>query len=146
MKKIAIVLLAALATGCLSEEEEANPDAQAPENVLMHDTLPEEAIAEADTAGALTVIMEEWTVRLARDTIEAANGPTVFRARNNGSQPHLLAIEGEGQEWATDTIPPGEWSTLEAELTSGVYEVYCPLEADRGNHRDLGMTEPLVVR
>lgn len=148
MKKTTIVLvsaLAAMAAGCLGEEEEANPEAQAPEDVLMHDTLPGDATPVADTTGALTVVLEEWTVRPARDTIEAANGPTVFRVRNNGTHPHVLEVEGQGQEWETDTIQPGEWVTLEADLTPGIYELYCPLDAERGSHQELGMTAPLVV-
>lgn len=146
MNKVAIVLLTALAAGCVEDADEANTEAQAPQDVLMHDTLPEDATPAADTAGALTAVLEEWTVRLARDTIEAADGPTTFRARNNGSLPHVLEVEGAGEEWVTDTIAPGEWATLQAELTPGTYEVYCPLDAERGNHRELGMITRLVVR
>lgn len=145
MRQMAIVLAAVLAVAC-SREEHANPEAEAPEDVLMQDTLPEDAVQPGDSAGAVTVVLNEWRVRLARDTIEAADGPTIFRVRNNGTYPHMLEVEGQGEEWATDTIPPGDWVTLEAELQPGTYEVYCPIEGEHGNHQRLGMTDELVVR
>lgn len=143
MKKLVIVALALLAVGC-EREEVGEEEAQPPENVLMQDTLSPDA-QPADTAGALTVILEEWTIRLARDTVPAAS-PTVLRVRNNGEVPHILEVEGQGNEWMTDTIPPGEWRSLEADLTPGRYEVYCPIESDLGVHADLGMRTWLVVR
>lgn len=150
MRKIAMTMtagaMALVLTAACSDDEAGETDARAPEDVLMHDTLPEPAMAPGDTAGAFTVVLNEWRVRLARDTIEAANGPTVFRARNNGTYPHILEVEGQGNEWATDTIQPGEWATLEADLQPGTYEVYCPIEGEHGNHRQQGMTERLVVR
>jgi plastocyanin len=146
MKKLTIALaLAALPLAC-SNEELGNEEAQVPENVLMHDTLPEAAATPADTAGALTVILTEWNVRLARDTIDTSDGPTRFRARNNGQYPHILEVEGQGQEWMTDTIPPGDWAELEARLQPGTYEVYCPIEGEHGVHEERGMIAHLVVR
>lgn len=145
MKKIAILLLAGLAAAC-GDTEVGDPEAETPENVLMHDTLPESAVVEADTAGALTVVLNEWRVRVARDTIEAVEGPTVLRARNNGTYAHRLAIEGQGEEWTSDEIAPGEWGVLEAELRPGTYDVYCPVEDEHGVHRDMGMIDRLVVR
>lgn len=145
MRRIAIVLTAALAVAC-SSEEEANPESEAPQDVLMHDTLPDAATGTADTTGAFTVVLNEWTVRLSRDTIDVVSGPTVFRARNNGTYAHILEVEGQGSEWKTAEIQPGEWATLEVQLQPGTYEIYCPIDDEHGTHQEMGMTAELVVR
>lgn len=144
MRKLIVALaLAAIPLGC-SNEEAGDPDAEAPEDQLMHDTLSEAAVAPGDTAGGMTVTLEEWTIRIARDTVDA--GPADFRVRNHGEYAHMLEVEGQGNEWVTDTIPPGEWMTLQTDLTSGTYELYCPIQGEHGDHSELGMVTRLVVR
>ena len=142
MKKLIIALaLAAVPLACNTEA--GDPEAEAPEDVLMHDTLSDAAVAPGDTAGGLTVMLSEWTIRTARDTVDA--GPADFRVRNNGEYGHILEVEGQGNEWATDTIPPGEWVTLQTDLASGTYELYCPIQGEQATHQELGMSTPLVV-
>lgn len=152
MKKIALALALALALSPVACSPEAgDPEAEAPENTLMHDTLPDQARPAvgqepADTAGVVSVVLEEWTIRLATDTIPARAGTTTFRARNNGEYAHILEVEGQGREWVTDTIPPGEWRMLETRLEPGTYELYCPIEGEHGDHSAMGMTTYIVVR
>ena len=140
MKKLAIAF-ALLAAACGAEA--GDEDAEAPENRLMQDTLGAEARPEAES-GALTVTMDEWNIRLANDTIQAV-GPVTFRVRNNGEYAHILEVEGQGSEWVTDTIPPGDWATLETTLEPGSYELYCPIDGEQGDHSELGMVTYLVV-
>ncbi len=89
--------------------------------------------------------MDEWNIRLARDTVTTA-GPTTFRVRNNGEYAHVLEVEGQGNEWVSDTIPPGDWVTLETRLEPGSYELYCPIDGEHGDHSERGMVTHLVVR
>lgn len=146
MKKIAFALMLPLLALACTDGAPGDQDAEAPEDVLMQDTLPDDAVAPDDPSGAITVVLEEWTIRPARDTIPAPQGTTTFRVRNSGEYPHILEVEGQGEEWVTDTIPPGDWVTLDTELRSGTYELYCPIAGDHGDHDELGMRTPLVVR
>ena len=144
MKRLAVTL-ALLAAAC-GGEEAADQEAERPEDVLMHDTLPPAATTPGDTAGAISVVLNEWTIRPARDTIDAGRTTTRFRVRNNGTYGHSLAVDGQGDEWATDTIPPGDWVVLDTRVRSGTYHLYCPIQGDHGDHSDLGMSAYLVVR
>lgn len=147
MDKLPLALvLALLAPVACDQPDPGDDEAEVPQNVLMQDTLAQDAAASEDPEDGLTVVLEEWTVRPARDTIDATDGPTTFRVRNNGDYEHILEVEGQGNEWETDRIAPGDWATLEVELEPGTYELYCPIDDDHGEHEDLGMTAPLVVR
>ena len=110
----------------------------------FEDTLPSAATTPADTAGALTVMLTEWNVRLATDTI-TGGGTVRLRARNMGGYDHALAVAGPGGEWRTESIPPDGWAVLETQLEPGSYTVYCPLVNEYGDHREEGMESHLVV-
>lgn len=145
MKKLPFALALALLApvGC---DDPGENEAEAPQDVLMQDTLPEQDAMAGDPEDALTVQLEEWTVRPARDTIDATGGTVTIRVRNSGEYEHALEVEGQGNEWETDPIAPGDWATLEVDLEPGTYELYCPIDDDHGEHQGLGMTAPLVVR
>jgi hypothetical protein len=145
MRKLALALALIAPLAACDREEAANPEAETPENVMLHDTLPAAAEAAADTTGAITVALREWNVRPARDTLRDVGETTVFRVRNLGAYPHALEVEGQGEEWVTDTIEPGEWVLLETRLEPGTYELYCPIDDEHGDHSERGMAAYLVV-
>ncbi len=134
----ALLLAAVALAGCDSSRD--NEGWQP--NQTMRDTLPA-AATPADSSAGLTVTLTEWNVRLARDTVPP--GIRHFRARNIGELKHVLAVQGGGGEWQTDTIPPGGWAALDVDLRPGTYTVYCPLDTDRGDHSRLGMQTYLAV-
>lgn len=69
-------------------------------------------------------------------------GTTVFEVTNAGTTEHNFEIEGQGLVEVFETnLQPGETRTLQVDLLSGTYEVYCPV----GNHREEGMSVELTV-
>jgi uncharacterized cupredoxin-like copper-binding protein len=69
-------------------------------------------------------------------------GSEAFSVTNNGTMGHNFEVEGQGIEEAFETdLSAGETQTMQLDLASGTYEVYCPV----GNHRDQGMEIQLTV-
>ena len=87
--------------------------------------------------------LAEWSVSLAQDSVGA--GAIAFNVRNAGSVVHRFEVEGNGEEWASEDINPGDDVTMSLTLTPGVYEVYCPIVTDGESHRAMGMTTALHV-
>jgi uncharacterized cupredoxin-like copper-binding protein len=75
------------------------------------------------------------TVTLAKD------GTYTFKATNNGSTTHALEVEGNGIEAKTGDIQPGSTATLQVQLKSGSYEMYCPIDG----HKQEGMKGDITV-
>ena len=68
-------------------------------------------------------------------------GESTFTFANDGGTAHALEIEGGDVEEESETIEPGESTSLTVELAAGRYVLYCPIS----NHRELGMEGTLVV-
>ena len=73
--------------------------------------------------------------------VKVEAGESTFTFVNDGGTAHALEIEGGDVEEESETIGPGESTSLVLELAAGRYELYCPI----ANHRDLGMEGTLVV-
>ena len=73
--------------------------------------------------------------------ISAEPGEVTIELTNDGKSPHAIEVEGNGVEEESETIDPGEKTTLTVDLEEGEYEVYCPV----GNHKDLGMEGTLTA-
>lgn len=87
-----------------------------------------------------TISMTDFAFSPASVTIDAP-GTYTFEATNDGSAEHALEIEGNGVEEETETVGPGDSSSLTVDLEAGTYEMYCPV----GNHRELGMEGTVTV-
>lgn len=87
--------------------------------------------------------LTEWAVTLSQDSV--ATGAIAFEIRNAGTMPHRFEVEGNGEEWATEDIAPGEDITMSVTLEPGEYEVYCPIEAGGESHAERGMRTRLRV-
>jgi len=75
---------------------------------------------------------------------ELTAGPIRFNIVNNGTAPHSFVLEGEGiKKTLANTLQPGESARLNADLTPGVYTIYCPV--GEGAHRAQGMELELRV-
>ena len=93
----------------------------------------------APSAGAVndvTITLTDYRIALPT-TIRA--GATNFKVINRGKTSHSLKLEGNGIEkklWTT--LKPGQNATLEADLTPGSYNVYCPV--DRHDRKGMRIT------
>ncbi len=83
---------------------------------------------------ALTATEENFSISLDQENLTA--GTYEITVVNNGSATHDLAVEEDGTTEATsDSIAPGESTTLTVDLDAGEYVFYCSI----GNHRAMGM-------
>lgn len=99
--------------------------------------------ATNDTA-VIHVPLTEWSVVVSQGVVSP--GTFNFHAMNQGTHTHAFEIEGNGQEWKSDPIPPGGTATLTPTLTPGTYTVYCPITDSQGNHREKGMSTTFTVQ
>ena len=73
--------------------------------------------------------------------LTAEAGELTINLANDGQSDHALEIEGNGVEEETDTISPGDSTSLTVELEDGTYEIYCPVDG----HKAMGMVGTLTV-
>jgi plastocyanin len=89
---------------------------------------------DAAEAQAITATEADFSISLDEDTLTA--GTYEITVVNNGHATHDLAVEEDGATKATsDSIGPGESTTLTVDLDAGEYVFYCTI----GNHRAMGM-------
>ncbi len=91
------------------------------------------------------VNLHEWAMGLGGRTV--VPGDTArFEIRNTGKELHSLEIEGkiEGKEVeiVSQTLKPGESTSLTISLPAGEYMAYCPIS----NHADRGMRVKIVFQ
>lgn len=142
--KLAALSLAFALSACAGGDDSATDSA-------AMDTLAGSAIpaapaapdATSDTA-VIHVPLTEWSVVVSQGVV--APGTFTFHAMNQGTYTHAFEIEGNGEEWKSDPIPPGGTATLTPTLTPGTYTVYCPITDGQGNHREKGMSTTFSVQ
>ena len=89
------------------------------------------------------VDLNEWSIS-PRHMVVSAGQPVRFDLSNAGGFPHSLSIAGQGEEWESDSVAPGETLAWETTFTApGIYQIWCPVFD--GRHRDMGMIGTLVV-
>lgn len=101
------------------------------------------AIAE-DVQRQTSIVLSEWQVAPGEDLLPA--GEITFQIANTGSEPHVLAVEGEGVSERSDSVPPGGTANLTLELAAGTYRLFCPDGAGADAHAGRGMSAAFVVR
>jgi plastocyanin len=90
--------------------------------------------------GSLTATETNFKISLGEDHLKA--GTYAIKVVNNGQATHNLAVEEDGTTKATsDSIGPGESTTLTVDLDAGTYVFYCSI----GNHRAMGMEIDVTV-
>jgi plastocyanin len=88
----------------------------------------------------ITITETEYALEPSSVSVDEA-GTYAFEVVNDGQVAHALEVEGEGIEEETETLDPGQRTTLTVELEAGTYELYCPV----GDHADRGMTGKLEI-
>ena len=87
----------------------------------------------APSPAEIQVQLSEWKIQLSAASVPA--GPVRFIVHNGGSIPH-------GFE-EIELIQPGASDSLELQLETGSYEIYCPVGGV--SHKNLGMETGLTV-
>jgi plastocyanin len=101
-------------------------------------TTPAAVGTGATTVGAgvdATVPVSLTDFRLPRNVRVRRSGLIAFEATNDGQAPHALAIIGPAGQARTQTLTPGERTTVEVRLPPGTYKWYCPV----ADHERRGM-------
>lgn len=146
--KLAGLSLAFALAACAGSDDSAADSvtidsAPGPVNVADPSATPAAPVATNDTA-VIHVPLTEWTVTVSQGVVSP--GTFNFHAMNQGTYAHAFEIEGNGQEWKSNPIPPGGTATLTPTLSAGTYTVYCPIVDSHGNHRQKGMSTTFSVR
>jgi plastocyanin len=95
---------------------------------------------EAAESQTLTATEGEMFIEVSSEEIGA--GSVTIEVVNEGSATHDLVVERDGNDVAgTDTIAPGDSTTLTVDLEPGEYVFYCSV----GNHRSMGMEVTVTV-
>lgn len=129
----AVAAAAALVVAGCGDDEESDTGAQ--------DTATEQTETEGAAGGGgatLDMSAVEFDFEPADPTIDE-DGPVTINLANEGELPHALTIEETDD--STETIDGGQSTTLEADLDSGEYTIFCPV----GDHREQGMEGTLTV-
>jgi plastocyanin len=84
---------------------------------------------------AATVPVSLVDFRLPRNVRVPRSGLIAFEATNDGQSLHALAVVGPAGQVRTQTLRPGERTTVEVRLPPGTYKWYCPV----ADHERRGM-------
>jgi plastocyanin len=85
----------------------------------------------------------ETNFKIALDSTDLTAGTYDITVVNDGSTTHNLAVEENGTTKATsDSLSPGQSTTLTVDLDAGEYVFYCAIDG----HRAMGMELPVQVR
>jgi uncharacterized cupredoxin-like copper-binding protein len=134
---------ATLLAGCGSSSKASsaptvNPTSAAPatSSAAPATTAP---ASSAAAATEVTATETEFKIALSQSTFTA--GTYTFKATNAGKFPHALTIVGPGvASVATENLSPGKSGSVTVTLTSGSYEIYCPVDGHKGLGMDLHVT------
>jgi plastocyanin len=84
--------------------------------------------ATSGSGADATVPVSLVDFRLPRNVRVPRSGLIAFEATNDGESLHALAIVGPAGQARTQTLRPGERTTVEVRLPPGTYKWYCPLD------------------
>jgi plastocyanin len=90
---------------------------------------------------AITATEADFSISVDEDTLTA--GSYTVEVVNNGNASHDLVIQqGDNDIAKSDSIGPGDTTTLTVDLQPGEYVFYCSI----GNHRQMGMEKTVTVQ
>jgi len=103
------------------------------------------AAPAAGGSSSLTLAADESNgLSFTKKTLSAKAGTVTITMDNpsGDSQPHAIAVEGNGVDKDGQIVQPGGTSKVSLDLKPGKYTFYCPV----GSHRQAGMEGTLTVR
>lgn len=101
----------------------------------------EEGVAPGAATTAIAIREADYSISPASIQVDEP-GPYTFHVVNNGNVTHVLAVESNGVDEKTATLPPRASANLHVELPEdGEYALYCPIK----DHRQRGMEAKLTV-
>jgi plastocyanin len=117
-----------------SASSSSQPADSAPTSAAASSGPQESASSGPQEAESITATEADFSIALDEDSLAA--GAYEIQVANQGRATHDLVVERDGKDVAaSDSIGPGESTTLTVTLEPGEYVFYCSI----GNHRSMGM-------
>ena len=133
---VATTLLAAC--GGSSDAAEARSSSTAADTSSM--STAESTGSSSAESQSIDVTAMDFSFELGEDTFSA--GTYELTLTNDGEATHDIRVERDGEDVAeSDSVAPGESTTVEVTLEEGEYVFYCSI----GNHRAMGMEVTVQV-
>ncbi len=136
---IAVVTFGVLVTSSHVEHPREEAAAEAAEKKAEAGGEPAAKGAAAPAGKPVEVVEKEYSIELKQTAFKA--GKQKFDVHNTGKVPHDLAVEDGGKEAKTPLIEGGGKASLEVDLKSGKYKLYCTVPG----HEQLGMKREVTV-
>ena len=141
-----LAVAAALLTACGGSSSDGDDAAAATTSASSETTSSPASESSASSASSssavetITATEADFSITLDEDSLVA--GEYEIEVVNEGNATHDLVVERDGEDVAaSDTIGPGESTTLTVTLDEGDYVFYCSI----GNHRSMGMEVTVQV-
>jgi plastocyanin len=139
---LAAALVLALA-GCGGDDDENGGTAatSTPTEESTPEATPEEESGGGGGGETISLAApEDGSLVFEPGELSAAAGDVTIEFDNPSSNPHAVAIEGNGVDESSDTVT-ADSTSLTATLEAGEYTFYCPVTG----HREGGMEGTLTV-
>jgi plastocyanin len=134
---VATTLLAAC--GGNSDAATARSSSSAADTGSMSTTEPMDGSSSTESQ-TIDVTAMDFSFELGEANFSA--GTYEITLTNDGEATHDIRVERDGEDVAeSDSVAPGESTTLTVTLEEGEYVFYCSI----GNHRAMGMEVPVQV-
>jgi plastocyanin len=135
----ALALTVSALAGCGGDDGGSAAETSATTATSASETPAPTTGTSAETQ-SITATEADFSISLDQDTLPA--GTYDIEVVNDGNATHDLVVERDGADVASsDTIAPGQSTTVSVALEPGEYVFYCSI----GNHRAMGMELTVTV-
>jgi plastocyanin len=135
----ALALTVSALAGCGGDDGGSAAETSATTATSASETPAPTTGTSAETQ-SITATEADFSISLDQDTLPA--GTYDIEVVNDGKATHDLVVQRDGADVASsDTIAPGQSTTVSVALAPGEYVFYCSI----GNHRAMGMALTVTV-
>ena len=135
----ALALTVSALAGCGGDDGGSAAETSATTATSASETPAPTTGTSAETQ-SITATEADFSISLDQDTLPA--GTYDIEVVNDGKATHDLVVQRDGADVASsDTIAPGQSTTVSVALAPGEYVFYCSI----GNHRTMGMALTVTV-
>ena len=135
----ALALTVSALAGCGGDDGGSAAETSATTATSASETPAPTTGTSAETQ-SITATEADFSISLDQDTLPT--GTYDIEVVNDGNATHDLVVERDGADVASsDTIAPGQSTTVSVALEPGEYVFYCSI----GNHRTMGMALTVTV-